>query len=218
VNPLAHPRPERGPGLLAPVVSLVLVVAAGCSSGSAEVPRGSALARALPGYASFGPIPPGQQVESLDVDVQNASSRPVTLLGVSVSGPGVGAVGRIVRMQIAPIPNTDAGTNWIPDGEWVTYPPADLIQHTCRVQRLLPLRGYTLAPEARARLAMTLEALRPGLFAFRSVLVRYSTRGEQFVQRIPLGTRFTVADAAPPRPVSRFERPCVSKTGTLPRG
>jgi len=207
---------RRGGGRLAVVLPLALLVGA-CGSNSGGQPQGSALVRPATGYASFGPIPPGQQVEALDVDLQSRSSQPVKLTAVTVDGRGVGTVGKVVREEIAPIPNADTGTNWVPDGDWVTYPPADLIRHTCRVQQLFPLKGYTLMPQARVRVAMTLQALSPGQFAFTSVLVHYRVQGVQYVQRIPLGTKFAVRSGVAPRRVSEFERPCVSKSSVLPQ-
>ena len=199
-----------------PAVVLTLALLAGaCRSGPGG---GSALTPEIPGYVSFGPMPPGQQVEALDVELQSRSSQPVKLISVMATGPGVGTVGKIVREEIAPVPNTDTGTNWVPDGDWVTYPPAGLLGHTCRVQQLFPLKGYVLRPRgARVRVAMTLQAVRPGRFGFTSVLVRYSVGGHLYDQRITLGTKFTVQRGVPPRAVSEFERPCVSRVSVLPR-
>ena len=105
----------------------------------------------------------------------------VTLLGVRVTGGGVGTVGRIIRMQAAPIPESDVGTDWVPNGEWVTDPPVEVDapgSTLCDVQRLAPLNGYVLRPQARVRIAMLLEAETPGVFHFGGVRVRYSQDGD----------------------------------------
>src|SRR4051794_13172391 len=103
------------------LLTTALCVTAACSHGSPKT--GSALPIYPSGLSGFGPIPPGQQVESLDVEFENVTSAPITLLGVTVRGRGIGSVGRIRRMEAAPEPNVDIGTDWIPSGEWVTYPP-----------------------------------------------------------------------------------------------
>ena len=196
---------------------LAFVGTTACGSDNG-LPQGSALVDPPPGLAGFGPIPPGQQVESLDVQLQNRSSQPVTLLGVDVRGRGVGGVGKIVRMEVAPVPNQEVGSYWVPDGEWVTYPPVVLLKHHCRVQRLLPLRGYVLQPRARIRVAMTLEGRRDGTFKFNGVEVRYSFNGVEYVQTVQIGVTFTVQKGAKPRWISPGERPCLSRTTVLPKG
>lgn len=201
---------------IALLMAVVGLAACGRDNG---LPQGSALVEPPPGLAGFGPIPPGQQVESLDVELENRrSSQPVTLLGVDVRGRGVGTVGRIVRMEAAPVPNQEVGSYWVPDGEWVTYPPVAFFRHRCRVQRLLPMHGYVLQPTARIRVAMTLEGVRVGTFKFTGVQVRYSLNGVEYVQTVRIGVTFSVRKGAKRRWISPGERPCLSHTTVLPRG
>jgi len=200
-------------------VGVAMLIAVSCAG---DRSAGTALAKPNGSFTNgFGPIPPGQQVESLDIELQNASAVPITVLGVRVVVMGVGTVGRIVRMQAAPIPETDVGTDWVPNGEWVTDPPvmeAGLGSSVCNVQRLARLRGYVLRPGARIRIAMLLEALRPGVFQFRGVTARYSQKGAIYGEYLTNGVRFTVTEHAAPRQVSRGEQPCLSRTSVLPMG
>jgi hypothetical protein len=140
------------------------------------------------------------------------------LLGVGVHGRGVGTVGKIVRMEAAPVPNQEVGSYWVPDGEWVTYPPVAFFRHRCGVQRLLPLHGFVLQPRARIRVAMTLEGVRDGTFKFTGVQARYSLNGVEYVQTVLNGVTFTVKKGAKPRWISPGERPCLSHTTVLPKG
>lgn len=192
------------------------VLATGCLHGGP--PEGSALVVPPPGLAGFGPIPPNQQIESLDVDLQNASSLPVRLVEVIVEGTGIGEVGRILNMEIAPTRVVDVGTDTIPDGEWVTYPPVAFFENRCNVQQLLPLRGYVLRPNSAVRVALRLQALEPGIFEFTSVDVRYEADGKSYRQIIANGLKFTVRSGVPSRKVSPIERPCLSHTTILPMG
>jgi hypothetical protein len=198
---------------------LALLITVSCSG---EANTGKALAMPDGWVTSgFGPIPPGQQVESLDVELQNTSAISLTVVGVRIVGRGVGTVGRVVRMEAAPIPEVDVGTDWVPNGEWVTYPPvaeASPESAICDVQRLVPLRGYVLRPGARIRIAMLLHALAPGVFQFSGVTARYSQNGATRGEYLTNGVRFTVTAHAIPRQVSQLEQPCLSRTTILPTG
>lgn len=180
--------------------------------------NGSALASPPPGMAGFGPIPPGQQVESLDVNLWNTSSGPLRLLRVTVAGEGVGAVGRILKMEIAPTRVVDVGADKVPDGEWVTYPPVAFFETRCNVQQLLPLDDHVLAPNAQVRVAMLLQAVRPGSFKFTGANVHYEIGGTTYVQSIANGVSFSVRADAPKRQISKLEQPCVAQTTVLPMG
>ncbi len=200
--------------LLALVASVIL-----SACGSSGPDTGTALAPPIAALAGFGPIPPGQQVESLEVELQNASNAPITILGVRIQGQGVGTVARVVRMEAAPIPEGDNGTRyWVPNAEWVTYPPVDQLDGVCHVQRLLPLRGYVLDPGERIRVAMLLEAEQPGIFQFPSVTASYRTLDGDFQQVLPIGLRFGVSAGATRRAMAPGEKPCLSRTSVLPMG
>jgi hypothetical protein len=198
-------------------LALLVVLLAACAHHAGTL-EGSALASPPPGLAGFGPIPPGQQVESLDVGLWNTSGRSLRLDRVTVSGQGVGTVGQILKMEIAPTRVVDVGTNKVPDGEWVTYPPVAFFENRCNVQTLSPLVGYLLAPDAQVRVAMLLKAGSPGLFKFTSVDVYYRSDGTSYVQSIANGTKFSVQMGAPRRQISQLEQPCVQLTTVLPMG
>ncbi|HVM66867.1 MAG TPA: hypothetical protein VMU14_18510 [Acidimicrobiales bacterium] len=95
-----HGNSARRSVTLGSLVVVLVLCAVACGGGA-----GSALATPNGHFLNgFGPIPPGQEVESLDVDLWNTSNVEVRMLSIQVDGQGVGTVGRIVRMEVGSAP------------------------------------------------------------------------------------------------------------------
>ena len=171
--------------LVAAVAALAL---SGCAGTGAQA--GTALD---PGYATvFGiaPLRPGDQVGMLDVGLWNRSNSPLTITAITVPGRGVGTVIRVIEVKIAPDRPLSSA---VFGGAYSTDPPVQYTAGHCRQQVLKPVHGYTMAPGAKARVWVVIQDLRPGRFAIREHIIRYTQNGTRYQQAIQTGYKGSVA-------------------------
>ena len=187
----------------------LLLALAACQSGAA--PEGTAIQPVPVTWDKFVPVPPGQEMGVLDVDLLNQSSSPVTLTSVAVSGPGVGTIGRILRVEIAPVDHTSN----VDSALFETDPPAEAFEGgVCRVQRLYPVRGFKLAPGALVRVWVVIRFERAGFFRLDGYRVTYvASRTVQ--QWLPYSFQTSVQAGANPHGPEKYEQPCLRMTTPL---
>jgi hypothetical protein len=140
---------------------IVALLAPGCR-GSHGVQAGDSLASNGGLYSLLPRVPVGEEWATMNATLHNTSSSLLTLRRISVTGLGVGSVIKFILMRVGPlVPVSDPSTN-ISGGVFRTYPPAEELQGRCHVQRLVPVDGYVLQPDAVARVLLLTQAVSPG--------------------------------------------------------
>jgi hypothetical protein len=148
-------------------------------------------------------------------DLRNDSAKTIRLESVSVSGRGIGSTVAVLGMKVAPL---FRGTHSTPGGVYETYPPAIFVEHKCHVQKLLPVRGFQMAPNAEARLHVLMRSDTVGRFRVDHHIITYRIGWQLQKQVFPVGLIGSVAATAAPAPVDRGERRCSGLTTILPLG
>ena len=206
--------------LIRTTLALCLATAVACKAEPTSV--GSAIEESG-GTAEFRilPVPPGDQFVLIIAFLKNVSDSPIELVRVHVEGPtGVGSVVTVLDVQIAPLPASSDGYDFAPGGIFKTFPPAVLFggEPRCNVQRLVPVKGFELAPAEEARVMVLLEAAAPGPFFIRDHVVEYRQGDREYEQSLALGLRGEVEEGAKPMKLGRGQRPCVDEVDVLPSG
>ncbi len=164
------------------------------------------------------PLPPGAKLGFLADYVQNKSGAPLTIDSASIErGLGIGTTARIVQVKIAPI---TADRHAVPGSVYVTDPPVVLFgpgwrgAPGCHVQVLRPPAGYRVAPGARIRIWVVLQALRPGRYIVPAHVLDYAQRGTRYRQVVALSYHGSVSPHAG-FPAVDLEKGCLDKTKLL---
>jgi hypothetical protein len=189
---------------------------AGISTGTAlELPEGR-------NWRGIGALPPGYQVVLMAAFLWNASSAPIRLSEVSLTGTYSGSM-TVVRTEVARLPGTharhppyDRTLGVVPGGVYLTYPPAMKEPgEPCHVQELHPVRGYELGPDQEARVLVWLRAASPGRFRIDGHLVVYEQGGRRYQQLLRTGLRGRVEEGAPRRALAEdpLEMDCAELPG-----
>ena len=159
-------------------------------------------------------MPPGQELGVLDLSLVNRSANPVILSRIATPGTGVGTVGVITQVSIAP---WKYGARVI-SALYGTNPPVSITQHGCVKQALYPVKGYRLAPRASAQVWVVIRFERPGAFKINGYSVTYASSGATYTQWFPYSFVTTIQVGATPQPLNKAERPCVRLTHLLSQG
>jgi hypothetical protein len=199
------------------VFAIVLaIVAASCGPGDV-IGTGDALSAA--GGATFGgavAFPPGSRMGFLMLYLHNVSDDPIELVGIGLSGQGLGRTVRVVKIEVSPNLGHLGGIHGIPGGAYVTDPPVNLLDDgKCHRPVLRPVEGFTLQPGAEARAWVVLEWGEPGRFLLGPHEVLYLRDGSLYRQTLELFYRGVVDPRAKLPRIESWERPCLAKTRLL---
>lgn len=196
----------------------LLAVASSCQQG---IGVGSALLQPSgQAYFNIGPVPPGEQFVLLEGFLRNTSTTTITIERVNVSGPsGVGSVVKVLDVLLAPLPRSSDGFDFTPAGVFKTLPPAMKLpgRTRCNVQKLVPVRGYELAPGSQTRVLVLLEAQSEGAFNIRDHIVEYRQGGRAYKQSLAIGLKGNVESSAKPMKIYPSGG-CVNEVKVLPSG
>jgi hypothetical protein len=193
--------------------AFLLLAVAACGG----VPTGSALDTRDTEQFGLVTIRVGTEIGIDFAFVQNISSRPITLLDVTLTGAGNGTVIRPAEMKIA-VSNRSA----VARTAYVEDPP---VFHDgngrCDVQDLRPVHGYVLRPRSFVTIWTVLLASRPGRYHITGNMITYTQAGTRYQQTIQHGYHGLVTHHAPLlRATQDGSRPCLHLTrllkGTLP--
>ena len=149
----------------------------------------------------------------------NTSDTPITIVGVRATGPsGVGTVVHVLGAEMAPLPLSDEGYDFMPGGVFKTYPPSAVLlgRPRCNVQTLAPVDGYVLDPGREARVLLRIRAGSPGRFYISTHVVTYRVGARTFEQSLLIGLKGRVVTGARPLRLESFEKPCASDVEVLP--
>jgi hypothetical protein len=168
-------------------------------------------------YSILRGVPVGEEWATMNATLHNTSPSPLTLRRVSVTGPGVGSVIKFILMRVGPlVPVTDPST-YTSGGVFRTYPPAQERQGKCSVQKLVPVDGYVLQPDAAARVLLLTQAASPGSFMFRGVTVEYEQSGQTMTELVDFGQRGSVVNEGRVKPrLTAGDLRCATPHGVLP--
>ena len=194
----------------------MLLASAGCQE--SETRAGTALAEGNKQYYTQ-PIRTGQQFGLMVGFLRNVAGDPITVRAVAFGGAvGITRVLQVTDTYIAPLPRKPGATDFTPGGLWRTFPPAMRLpgQSRCNVQRLEPVDGFVLEPDAEARVLILFDPVRPGRFRFDSHVITYELDGQTFRQALTVGMRGTVSDSNPGVSLSDSQRACLHHTTLLP--
>jgi hypothetical protein len=198
------------------VISLASVAALGGLSTACRTHDGSSAGTALEtGHvtvSTIAPIGPGKNVGILLAPVVNVSSKPLTITGVDVAGPGIGDVVQVVETKLAPDGQGLAG---FPGGIWTTDPPVDREHDGCHSPRLEPVDGFVLPPGGRSRVWIVIRGIKEGAFAETSQTVSYEQDGQGYRQEVAFYFKGSVKDGSDGPKMDPSEVPCLSETTPL---
>jgi hypothetical protein len=143
------------------------------------------------------------------------TTSPAHLLDVQLAGPGFGRVVTLLHMDVAPLNLAPNAPHTTTAGIFKTYPPAQYRSKPpqCYVQRLVPLKGYTVPPDGEARILILLQAAALGHFIVNQHIVTYEENGFPSQQILPVGVKGSVSNTAKVLPPDRSEVPCIGKGG-----
>jgi hypothetical protein len=187
---------------------------AACASSPTDTVTGTALVRGTVMFFGLAPIRPGTQLGLLYASVKNKSTSPLTINSISLAGPGVGTVIKLVEVKIAPLETGRKGT---PGGAYEVYPPTAYWPPTdsCNQQVLvaLPIR---LRPREEARVWFRIQGARPGPFHVKDDVVRYRQDGTNYRQLIPTGYKGSVSRHARFIPIDVQQARCMKSEHARP--
>jgi hypothetical protein len=179
-------------GTLAVALTAMFLMLAGCGTTG-----GNALVRGIPTKVGSKAVPPGTDIGLLYVYLQNKSDSTIVLNSVSIRGPGIGSVVRLVQMDIAPLRSGRHHVlpNSVPSSQYPTDPPVFWEGH-CRKQALFPVKGFKMTPGSRAWLWVVLRAAKPGRWTIPSHTIYYTMNGVKNRQVIPESAYGSVSKGA----------------------
>lgn len=202
---------------LAAAACAVLLAAGLCACGQAG--KGTALAN--PNKVSVGAIAmrPGDEIGFLFVELYDTSRSPLTFQSISVRGPGIGKVVRLVQEDIAA---SGPPARVLPGAIYQTDPPAMWLGHSCHVQLLRPVRGYVLKPKQLVLLWEVFRGVAPGRWSVPTHPVTYTQGGAAYREVITQEDYGVISRNARFVPMDPAQQRCLSKAkplaGALPAG
>lgn len=200
---------RRYVGMLILVAALPLTVCQGEPDDHSTPVSGSAIQVVAVDTAGIVAIPPGASVTVLLVPIANISATPLTVEAVSVMGPGLGHVVRIVQTHGVP---DASGTHSFPSGVFSTYPPVFEIDGVCHSPELLPLKGTTVDAGERVRVLFVVEAQNEGSYASNRQIVTYRQGGTLYQQEVSVYFRGRVNASSTGPKTDPAEKPCIEGT------
>jgi len=194
-------------------VALLALLAPGCE-GERE-----ALAGNGGFFAVMNDVPLGEQWATMNASLHNTSTKPLIIRTLTVAGPGIGSVVRVLDTMIAPIPADHDSLSVTSGGVWRTYPPVQKRGQDCAIQTLEPVEGFVLPPGGVARALLLLEATSVGRFKFKGVEVSYEQDGKAGTELVDFGQEGTVITHGKPVPdLAGSELACAHLARVLPSG
>ena len=201
-------------GAAAAGLATSVTLAAACASSATHTATGTALVRGTVTIFGLAPIRPGTQLGLLYADVTNKSPSPLTISSITLAGPGVGTVIKLVEVKIAPLETGRKGT---PGGAYEVYPPTAYWPPTatCNQQVLVPL-PLRIPPQGEARVWFRIQGTRPGPYHVNGDVVRYRQDGTSYRQLIPTGYKGSISTHAPFIPIDKEQARCMKSEHARP--
>ena len=170
-------------------------------------------------FAVMNDVPLGEQWATMNASLHNTSTKPLIIRTLTVAGPGIGSVVRVLDTMIAPIPADHDSLSVTSGGVWRTYPPVQKRGQDCAIQTLEPVEGFVLPPGGVARALLLLEATSVGRFKFKGVEVSYEQDGKAGTELVDFGQEGTVITHGKPVPdLAGSELACAHLARVLPSG
>jgi hypothetical protein len=171
------------------------------------------LAGTGPGSLQTVTLPPGQEVIELGGGLRNVTDEPLEITKLRPTGTsGVPARAEIARVALVERDSIDVGS-----GPYVTFPPVTRADGTCVLSKVLPARGFRVAPDKVPLILVWVRAVAAGRMRVPAVNVTYEQGGELFRQAVRIdGVAVIVRDDAEALRPSPDERACASQVQLLP--
>lgn len=193
---------HRRLGVAAALGTLISLLSGCAGSGTGTALDGGFTANSGGTYA---PLRPHWGMSIIFVVLHNNSHSPVTLISVKpLNGRGLGSIVKISKLELTiDTPARDV----VPISGYMMFPPVMADGKTCAVQRTAPVAGYQLGPNDATRVLELFEAVRPGRFQQRAVIVTYregssvktQTLDSTITGSVRTDARYTPIDAADQR-------------------